>query len=129
MNEPTPGLGILLLDKHYERVHYGLMMAAAALACSRKVVVFATNHAIHGLCKQWEGLEGANVEDKKIRANGVGGLVELREAIIEMGGELLACEAGLKIAAISPDRLLPEVKISGIVTFLDKTRSSQLICL
>ena len=48
MAENAP-LGLILLDGGYERVHYGLAMAAAALAVNRPAVLFFTNGALLAL--------------------------------------------------------------------------------
>ena len=65
MAEP---LGLILLDGAYERVHYGLAMAASALAINRPAVLFFTNAALLALAKDdgWRKLAGdASLQEKK----------------------------------------------------------------
>lgn len=114
MAEP---LALLLVSGDYERVHYGFVLAAGAVAIDAPVVVFATGRAIHGLCADWSGLSRADT-DVETRARGVAGLAELRDAVVSLGGRLLACDAGLRLAGIAPDRLLPGVEVSGVADFL-----------
>jgi predicted peroxiredoxin len=53
----------------------------------------------------------------------------LREASIELGVRLIACEAGLRAEGIDPALLLPTVKIAGVATFLSEVGSGQVISL
>ncbi|QNT77669.1 DsrE/DsrF/DrsH-like family protein [Entomobacter blattae] len=122
-------LGILLLSNSYEKAHYGFILAAGALASNRPVIMFATNFAIYSLTPQWRNLEGSQMENTHMLSNGVAGLEELRQAVIELEGQLYACEAGMHVASIKADTLLPAVQVCGVVTFLEKTKSGQLISL
>lgn len=121
-------LGILLLDGGHERAHYAFVLAAGAAAIGRRVVLFATNRGCHALCADWSGLAEAERE-ARITARGVGGLVELRAAALELGVRLMACEAGLRAEAIDPARLLPEVEVAGVPSFLAALGGGQVISL
>ena len=129
---PSPSvpseLGILLLDGGHERAHYAFVLAAGAAAIGRRVVLFATNRGCHALCTDWSGLAEAERE-ALITARGVGGLVELRAAALELGVRLMACEAGLRAEAIDPARLLPEVEVAGVPSFLAALGGGQVISL
>ena len=52
------------------------------------------------------------------RRAGVAGLDELREASIELGVRMIACEAGLRAEGIDPGSLLGSVEVAGVATFL-----------
>ena len=65
----------------------------------------------------WSGLTDA-ARDARVRAAGVAGLEELREATREMGVRLIACEAGLRAEGLDASGLLPGVEVAGIATFL-----------
>ena len=56
--------------------------------------------------------------DERVRAAGVAGLEELREASREMGVRLIVCEAGLRAEGLDSAHLLPGVEVAGVATFL-----------
>ncbi len=121
-------LGILLLAGTHDRAHYAFVLAAGGAALGRRVVVFATNGGCRALLADWSGLEDA-ARDARIAANGVGGFATLRDAAIELGARLIACEAGLRAEAIDPAGLLPQVEVAGVATFLEAIGGSQVISL
>jgi peroxiredoxin family protein len=123
-----PGIGILLISGTHARAHYAFVLAAGAAAIGRRVVLFATNQGCRALATDWHGLDDA-ANDEAIRATGVAGLDELREAARELGATLLACDAGLRIAGIDPDRLMAGVEVAGVPTFLAAAAGFQLISL
>ena len=130
--QPVPSepasLGLLLISGTYERAHYAFVLAAGAAALGRRVVLFATNAGCTALAAEWQGLDGA-AQDATVRARGVAGLVELREAAAELGVRLIACEAGLRLAALDAAALLPGVEVAGIATFLAAVGGGQIISL
>jgi peroxiredoxin family protein len=121
-------LGILLLSGSHERAHYAFVLASGAAALGRQVVLFATNHGCHALLADWSGLEDA-ARDARVRAAGVAGLAALREATIELGARLIACEAGLRMAALDRALLLPAVEVAGVATFLEAVGDGQMMTL
>jgi peroxiredoxin family protein len=124
----SQGLSILLISGDHERAHYALALAAGAAALGRKTLVFATNRGCLALARDWSGLTDAG-RDAAIRAQGLAGLAELREACIDLDVTLLACEAGLKAEGLSADALLPQVTVSGIAAFLAASTDSQILSL
>ena len=126
---PVPSkLGILLIAGSHDRAHYAFVMAAGAAAIGRDVILFATNRGCLGLARDWSGLDEA-ARDASVRAAGVAGLDELRDAAIDLGVRLIACEAGLRAAAVDPAGLLPSVEIAGIATFLAAVGDGQIVSL
>lgn len=126
---PVPSdshLGVLLLSGDHDRAHYAFVVASAAAALGRTVVLFATNRGCIALCRDWSGLAGAD-RDARIQAAGVAGLDTLRDACLEMDVRMIACEAGLRAEAIDPSLLLPGVEIAGIATLLSAVGSGQVI--
>ena len=121
-------LSILLLSGSHERAHYALVVAAGAAALGRHVQLFATNGGCRALMQDWTGLEDAG-RDAVIRGRGIGGFAELREACIELGVTLLACEAGLRAEAIDLRDLMPAVQVAGIARFLADAAGGQIITL
>jgi peroxiredoxin family protein len=119
-------LGVLLLSGTHDRAHYAYVVASGAAALGRSVVLFATNAGCHALFTDWSGLEGTE-RDARVRAAGVAGLAELREASVELGVRLIACEAGLRAEALDADRLMRGVEVAGIATFLSAVGEGQII--
>jgi uncharacterized protein len=123
---PSEPLGILLLSGSHDRAHYAFVLASGAAALGRRVVMFATNAGCHALMTDWSGLAGS-VRDGRVRAAGVAGLEELREASRELGVRLIACEAGLRVEGLDTARLLPGVEVAGVATFLEAVGANPVI--
>ncbi len=120
--EGADALGILLISGGHERAHYAFVLACGAAAIGRPVVLFATN----GGCRALLAVPDADARDHAVQAAGVAGFATLRMAAIELGVRLLACDAGLRMAGIAPDALLPGVEIAGVPTFLAAARGQLL---
>jgi peroxiredoxin family protein len=125
---PAEPLGILLLSGTHERAHYAFVVAAAAAALGRKVVIFATNDGCRALCEDWSALDQSG-RDASLRARGIAGIGELRDSATELGTRLIACELGLKVAAIGPESLTAGVEVAGIATFLEAIAGGQIVTL
>jgi peroxiredoxin family protein len=125
---PSEPLGILLLSGAHDRAHYAFVLASGAAALGRQVVLFATNAGCHALLSDWSGLTDAG-RDEKVRAAGVAGLAELREAARDIGVRLIACDAGLRSEGLSPSRLLDGTEVAGVATFLEAVGAGQIISL
>lgn len=121
-------LGILLLSGTHERAHYAFVLATGAAALGRRVVLFATNAGCRALLAYWSGLENTD-RDEVVRRRGVAGLDQLREAALELGVDLIACEAGLRAEALENAPLLRGVRIAGVATFLETVRGGQIVAL
>ena len=104
------------------------MLATGAAALGRDVTLFATNAGCHALAQDWSALEGA-AHDTAVQAKGVAGFETLRDASIELGARLLACDSGLLLSGIAPDTLLYTVEVSGIPAFLSAVGLGQMITL
>lgn len=138
--EPSP-LGILLISGTFERAHYALMVATAAAATARPVVLFATNAGVRAfLAKRPDGSPGwttlahyggAARRDEELRGRGVAGFGELLASAKELGVRLIVCEAGLKAEGLTPAMLddTLEGEVAGIVTFLAETEGGQILTL
>lgn len=121
-------LGILLISGGYERAHYAFVLAAGAAAIGREVCVFATNAGCKALLQDWSALDGA-ARDTAVRDAGVAGLDELREAAAELGVQLMACDAGLRMAGLETAPLWRGVEVAGVPSFLSVTVGGQIITL
>lgn len=123
---PSEPLGILLLSGAHDRAHYAFVVASGAAALGRRVVLFATNAGCHALLSDWSGLADAE-RDARVRAVGVAGLEELREATRELGARLIACEAGLRVEGLVAAALMPGVEVAGIATFLEAVGGGEIV--
>ncbi len=92
------------------------------------MVLFATNAGCRALFTDWSGLTGAD-RDENVRAAGVAGLAELREAARDMGVRLIACEAGLRSERLDAGQLWDGVEVAGVATFLGVVGAGQIISL
>jgi peroxiredoxin family protein len=125
---PPEPLGILLLSGGHDRAHYAFVLASGAAALGRRVVLFATNAGCRALLADWSGLADA-ARDEQVRAAGVAGLAELRDASREMGVRLLVCEAGLRAEGLDAARVLDGVEVAGVATFLGAVGGGQIVAI
>ncbi len=125
---PSEPLGILLLSGAHDRAHYAFVLASGAAALGRQVVLFATNAGCHALLADWSGLTDLG-RDERVRAAGVAGLAELREAARDMGVRLIACEAGLRSEGLGTSQLLDGIEVAGVATLLEAVGAGQIISL
>ena len=128
MPASAPKLGILLLDGGHARAHYAFVLAAGAAALGREVVLFATNRGCLALLADPSGLDDW-ARDATIAGRGVADLRILRDAALEIGVRLIACEAGLRAEALEPAALLSGVEVAGIATFLAAIGTGQIVSL
>jgi peroxiredoxin family protein len=125
---PLP-LGIILHSGDFARAHYALMMANAALAMGREVVLFATMAGIGAFTREgWRGLPGAEA-DARLSLCGVAGFADLLAAAIEMKLRLIVCDAGLKALALTEADLDPALpgEIAGLVTFYEAVGDGSIV--
>jgi peroxiredoxin family protein len=125
---PAEPLGILLLSGAHDRAHYALVLASGAAALGWQVVLFATNAGCHALLTDWSGLTDV-VRDVRVRAAGVAGLDELREASRDLGVRMIACEAGLRAEGLNAAALWQDVEVAGVATFLGAVGAGQIIAI
>ncbi|GBQ83166.1 hypothetical protein [Asaia krungthepensis] len=121
-------MAIVLADRSFERAHHAFVLAAGALALGREVVLFAGGLSVEALRLDWSGLDGACL-DEQFQERGVAGFETLRSAVLELAGEVLACEAGMRAAGIGKADLLEGVRICGVTSFLECTADAQIISL
>lgn len=121
-------LSIVVFSGAFDRVHYALVMAAAAVASNTPVTLFFTMWAGRALEKDqaWtrmpvsEGSMNAAEMDAQFKARNIARFEELLEACVALGVTFMVCEMGLKALGMDPDDLRPDVPITkgGVVTFL-----------
>jgi len=121
MAEAKGRLSLVVFAGDFARVHYALAMAAAALSIGRPATLFFTMGALRALVLDdgWRALPGAE-QDIEHADRGIGRFAELLDAVVALGGTVMACEMGLRAMDIDRGDLRPDVPIQdgGIVTFL-----------
>jgi len=125
---PVARLSVVVFSGAFDRVHYALAMAAAALAANQPATLFFTMGGCRALarrrddgCPGWHALDGeAASADAALRAKGLAGFADLLEACVALGATLMVCEMGLKAIGLGLDDLDPALIVSpgGLVTFL-----------
>ncbi|MFV3076640.1 hypothetical protein [Niveispirillum fermenti] len=132
MSASLQGLALVIQSGGFDRVHYALVMAAAAVATDRPVTLFFTGRALPSLLAGdgWKRLDfsddGTSPEarDATLAHRGVGTFDELLTACAELGARFLACEMGWRALGIREPRLRPDlaVETTGMVTLLGGVR-------
>lgn len=127
MSVPPDKLSIVVFSGLFERVHYALVMASAAIATNKPVTLFFTMGAARALLKHsgWLRLScdeagSALAMDEMFKQRGIGSFEELLSACVSLGVRFQVCEMGLKALGIEKEELRPDVPLSlgGVVTFL-----------
>ena len=130
----SDGLSMVVQSGDFDRVHYALVIAAAAAATNRPVTLFFTMGALKALeatgadgTPPWRAMalsDGAGrggALDDSFRARGVATFEELLTSCAAMGVHFLVCEMGLRAMALERSRLRADLPIEegGVVTFLN----------
>ena len=125
-------LSIVVFSGAYDRVHYALAMAAAALAANQAVDLLFTMGAVRALeaaggpWSGWQGLlpteDGSSplTADQALTGRGLVGFEELLAAVVALGGAVMVCEMGLKAIGLDAACLRSDVPVTegGLFTFL-----------
>ncbi len=130
---PPDKLSIVVFSGHFERVHYALVMAGAAIASNTPVTLFFTMGAARALLTGdgWRKLPSeeaasASAMDEMFKKRGIGQFEELLEACVALGVTFQVCEMGLKALGIDKGDLRADVPVAlgGVVTFLADASSN-----
>lgn len=131
-------LSIVVFSGAFDRVHYALVMAAAAVASNTPVTLFFTMWAGRALERDagWkrlavsEGGQTAEQMDAQFQSRRVASFEDLLEACVALGVTFMVCEMGLKALGMDPDDLRPDVPVAkgGVVTFLaDASKTGAMV--
>ena len=129
---PAARLSVVVFSGAFDRVHYALAMAAAALATNQPATLFFTMGGCRALLAAdaagpgWRQLhpteDGVPPEqaDAALLAKGLGGFEELLAACVALGATVMVCEMGLKAMGLTLDQLRQDVPVTpgGLVSFL-----------
>jgi peroxiredoxin family protein len=125
-------LSVVVYDRHFDKVHYALVMVSAAAAIGRPATLFFTMEACRALVADtgngpgWASMPvsdgpgfGAD-RDAAYAAAKVATFEELLAACVAMGVKFLVCEMGLRAIGLERVTLRDDVPIEegGVVTYL-----------
>jgi len=141
-NSTPDKISIIIYDHHFDKVHYALVVAAAAAAIGKSVTLFFTMGATQALLEEdpnalaaWAKMplsdeDGRGLErDQSYKDKGVAHFEELLQACAALGTKFMVCEMGLQAKDIknTPLRTDLPIEVSGVVTFLNDASSSGVI--
>jgi peroxiredoxin family protein len=126
-------LSIIVYAGHFDKVHYALVMAAAAAAIGRPVTLFFTMGACNALkapgadgepawrqmpLSEEKGLGGK--KDDSFAKMGVATFEELLSSCAQLGVRFMVCEMGLRAMGLEGKPLRDDIPLEegGLVTFL-----------
>ncbi len=134
---PPDKLSIVVYAGFYDKVHYALVMAAAAAAIGRPVTLFFTMGACQALKSPgdngepaWRSMpmsEGGGAggtggdKDDAYAGMGVATFEELLDSCVQFGVTFMVCEMGLRAMGLEEEPLRDDVPLQkgGVVTFLN----------
>jgi len=135
-------LSLVVFSGAFDRVHYALTMAAAALAVNTPATLFFTMGALRALLPPdagnggWrelhhteDGMSSADA-DARLLTHHLAGFEEMLSACVALGAKVMVCEMGLRAMGLAAADLRRDVPIAegGLVTFLgDASRSGALV--
>jgi peroxiredoxin family protein len=141
--KPAPDkLSLVIFSGAFDRVHYALSMAAAALAINTPATLFFTMGAIRALLPVEGGKGGwrdllptedgiaAGKADAQLIARKLAGFEEMLAACVSLGATVMVCEMGMRAMGLEGAVLRGDVpvKAGGLVTFLtDASRDGALV--
>jgi len=109
-------LSLIIQSGDYDRVHYALVMASAALAVGKPVTLFFTMAATRALTAGWAD----DAREAAFAANGLATFEELLSACSELDATFMVCELGLRAEMLSREDLRGDIRITdgSAVSFL-----------
>ncbi|OSQ50217.1 DsrE family protein [Thalassospira alkalitolerans] len=133
-NESPRKLSLVVFSGSFEKVHYALVMASAALASGREVTLFFTMEGCRAVLAPsgWRHLrtdaQGATATsiDLSYSQRGIGTFEELLSACVALNAKFMVCEMGLRALGLENDAKREELAIEtgGVVTFLNDARQN-----
>ena len=132
-NSSSKPLSIIVYDHHFDKIHYALVIAAAAAAIGQPTTLFFTMGACNALfCNDeagnpaWSKMplsdskKTGRERDDSYRRKGIATFEELINACITFKTKFMICEMGLKAKRMENLVLRKDLKVEagGAVTFL-----------
>ena len=109
-------LSLIFQSGDYDRVHYALVMASAALAIGKPVTLFFTMAATRALTAGWAD----DTQEAAFAADGLATFEELLAACSELDATFMVCELGLRAEKLNREDLRDDIQITdgSAVSFL-----------
>ncbi len=133
-SSPPDKLSIVVFSGNFDKVHYALVLAAAAAAINKPVTLFFTMAACRALQRPgsdgtpaWRSMPLSNGTgnggemDDGFAAQAVATFEELLASCVAMEVRFLVCEMGLRAMDLERQALRDDVPVEagGVVTFLN----------
>jgi peroxiredoxin family protein len=118
-------LSLIIQSGDYDRIHYALVMASAALATGKPVTLFFTMDGTRALTPGWaDGTREAAHAEK-----GLATFEVLLDACREFDAKFMVCELGLRSAGLNPGDLREDIDIAegSAVSFLSDASATGAI--
>ena len=137
-SSPPDKLSIVVFSGDFDKVHYALVLAAAAAAIGTPVTLFFTMGACRALQRPsadgtlaWrsmplsDGAGSGGEMDDGFAAHAVATFEELLASCVAMEVRFLVCEMGLRAMDLEREALRDDVPVEagGVVTFLNDASS------
>lgn len=115
-------LSIILQSGEFGRIHYGLVMASAALAVGKPVTLFFTMDGTRALTSGWAD----PAREADLKSKGLATFEDLLDACRELDATFMVCELGLRDCGLHVSDLRPEIALTegSAVSFLSDASSS-----
>ena len=109
-------LSLIIQSGAYDRVHYALVMASAALAVGKPVTLFFTMSGTHALTEDWAD----QARESAYTADGLPTFEDLLNACQELDATFMVCELGLLSEKLDTGDLRADIPITegSAVSFL-----------
>ena len=134
-------LNLIVFSGSYEKIHYGLVTACAALSINRPTTFFFTMDAVLALTKidsipGWQKLptecsKNKTAVDKDIEFSrmGLATFEELLQSCIELNANFMICEMGIVSNELNIANLRQDIKFKsgGLATFLKESQTDSTI--
>ena len=109
-------LSLIIQSGAFDRVHYALVMASAALATGKSVTLFFTMAGTRALTPDWADAD----KERSFADDGLATFEELLSACRELEATFMVCEMGLRAESLELDDLRGDISITegSAVSFL-----------
>lgn len=134
-------LSLIMFSGSYEKIHYGLVTACAALSVNIPTTLFFTMEAVVALTKidlipGWHALptdlpsiSTAIDKDSEFSKLGIATFEELLKSCIELDADFMICEMGIVSKKINYSDIRKDINFNpgGLATFLKNAEKSSSI--
>lgn len=114
---PSPDkLSLIVQSDAFDRVHYALVLASAALATGRPVTLFFAMQGARALTPDWADA----AQEAALAEKGLATFAELLDACRELDAKFMVCELGMRALDLSPADLRGDIACAegSAVSFL-----------